>query len=202
MKILSAVLVLALSLSISASAQPAESTPDMQEAMKALGMLFGGGAAGGEQAAKPMVHQRQLRALLPESFAGMKRSNTEAGKQAMFGMNISYAQATYAGGTTSIDVKITDISAMGEFMKMAQYAWTNAEMERESDDGYERTTKIAGFPAQESFENNGKNGRIQVMIDGRFIVEIDGSGAEMQTLHDLLKEIDLKKLAALQPEEG
>jgi len=181
-------------------AQPAEAGAEMQEAMKALGMLFGGGA-GGEQEAKPMVHQRQLRALLPEEYEGMRRSNTEAGKQAAFGMNISYAQGTYSSGDARIDAKITDISAMGEFMKMAQYAWANAEMERESDDGYERTVKIEGFPGQESYENAYKSGRIQIMVDGRFIVELDGSGVEMKTMHGLLAAIGLKKLAGLQPEE-
>jgi hypothetical protein len=175
---------------------PAEGGAELNEAVKALGMLFGGA---GDKSSTPAIHQRQLRELLPAEFSGMKRSNMEAGKQSALGLNISYAQATYTAGDTQIEAKISDVSSMGEFMKMAQYAWAQNEMERESEEGYERTITLGGHTGQESFQNEGKRGRIQVMVDGRFVVEIDGSGVEMEKLHELVKTIDLGKLAALQP---
>ncbi|HMP90043.1 MAG TPA: hypothetical protein PJ991_07570 [Kiritimatiellia bacterium] len=176
-------------------AQPNVGT-EMQDAMKALGMLMGGGGGATNQ----VVHQRQLRDLLPTEFEGMRRSNTEAGKNAAFGMNISYAQGTYAKDNQTITVKLSDISAMGEFMKIAQYAWAQQEMERESDDGYERTTKIQGFSAQETFENTYKSGSINVMVDGRFVVEAESSGVDMDKVKKLLTTINLKKLAELKPD--
>lgn len=188
--------ILTASLSFSTLAQPDMGT-EMQDAMKALGMLMGGGGATNNTA---VIHQRQLRDLLPAEFNGMKRSNTEAGKNAAFGMSVSYAQATYTQGGGSIEIKLSDISAMGEFMKMAQYAWTHNEVERESDDGYERTTKIQGFAAQESYDSRYQAGKVQVMVDGRFMVEVTSQGVTMDNVMELLKAVNLKKLAALQPD--
>ncbi len=38
------------------------------------------------------------------------------------------------------------------------------------------------------------------MVDGRFMVEVTGRGLPMEKLHDLIKAVDLDKLAALKPE--
>ncbi len=194
------ILSLAVAVMISGGAAHAQdSTAEMQQAMQALGAMFGGAAQQGGEPVK-VVHQRQLRERLPAEFSGMRRTNAEAGRQAAFGMNVSYAEATYESGRARIEAKISDIGGMGEFIKMAQFAWANAEMERESDRGFERTTKIDGFPAQESFEFNGQTGNVQIMVDGRLVVEISGSGVPMEKLHEMAKVLDLKKLAALQPE--
>lgn len=171
-----------------------EGAANQQDPMAALGMLFGAGAT------NPVVHHSQLKALLPAEFAGMKRTNSEAGKQAAMGMNISYAEAEYSNDDASLRAKISDISAMGEFMKMAQYAWMNSEMERETDEGYERTTNIDGFSAMEKYDTSNKSGDLQIMVDGRFMVELSGSGVEMQSVKDLAAAINLKKLQALKPE--
>ncbi len=175
-------------------AQPA-GNQDMQEAMKALGMLMN---AGGTNTSA--VNQRQLKDLLPAEFDGMKRSASEAGKNAAFGMTVVFAEGTYGKGEPEVTIKLSDISSMGQFMKMAQFAWTQTEMERETDEGYERTTKIGAHPAQERFVNDGQRGEVQVMVDGRFMVEVTGRGLPMEKLHDLIKAVDLDKLAALKPE--
>ncbi len=178
-----------------AFAQSSGNAQEMQQAMQALGALMNAGATN-----STAVHQSQLKALLPGEFEGMKRSRSEAGKNAAFGMNVVYAEASYKGEGADITIKISDISSMGAFMKMAQFAWTQAEMESESDDGFERTTKIDGHPAQERFRNSGKQGEIQVMVDGRFMVEVEGNGLEIASYHNLLKAVDLGKLAGLKPE--
>jgi hypothetical protein len=178
--------------------QPA-GAPDMQEAMKALGMLMGGGASTGTAPAS--VHFRQLKALLPESYDGLKRTSVEAGKNAAFGMNISHAKAEYSDDQATLNIQIQDVGAMGPFMKMAQFAWAQTEMERETDAGYERTTKLGGHPAQESYDNRSQRGSVQVMVDGRFVVEADGANVPMERIHGLINAIGLDNLAALQPEE-
>ncbi len=174
----------------------AQSSPDEAEnPMAALNMLFGG-AIGTNQ----VVHQSELKALLPATFAGMKRVNVETGKIPALGMNISYAEADYENDDARVQAKISDIGGMGEFMKMAEYGWLQSEIERESEDGYERTTRVAGFPAQESYENTSRSGRLQIMVDSRFMVELSGDGVEMSTIMDLATAIDLKKLQSLKPQ--
>jgi len=180
--------------SIQSTAQSQPEMAEAEDAMKALGSLFGGGST------NAAVHFRQLKELLPAEFMEMKRSNTEAGKNAAFGMNIAYAQADYEKEGSQISVKISDISSMGSFIRMAQFAWTQTEVEKESDDGYERTGKVDGHPTQESYEYSNKSGKIQVMVGDRFTVEASGYGVEMADIKGLLKAIDLNRLAALKPE--
>jgi hypothetical protein len=187
--------MLALFLADLAIETRAQDTHDQAEAMKALGMLFGGGGA-----TNAVIHHSQLKALLPTEFSGMKRSNLEAGKQAAMGMNISYAEADYSDDNErNLSAKITDLSAMAEFMRMAQYGWAGSEMERETETGYEKTTKIDGFPAQESYENEYKSGSLQVMVDGRFIIEVSGSGVTMDEIKDLVNTLGPKNLVDLKP---
>lgn len=181
--------------SATAISQQQNQAADAQEAMNALGALFGGGGS-----TNATVHFRQLKELLPAEFKGTKRSASESGKNAAFGMNISYAQADYTVGDGQITVKISDISAMGQFMKMAQFAWTQSEIERETDTGYERSTHIDGFAAQEKYESDTKSGQIQVMVDDRFMVEVNGNGVEMDDMKALIDAVGLKRLAALKPE--
>lgn len=198
MKIALLFLGVAFSLPTLLLAQPGNNTPEMQEAMKALGLLLGGGT-NTASSSSGVIHHRQLKALLPAEFAGMKRTNSEAGKQSAMGMNISYANAEYSSDDASAEAKISDISAMGEFMKMAQYAWANTELEQENDSGYEKTVQVDGFPAKESFTFDGKIGHLEIMIDGRLMVDLQGYGLEMEQLVNLAKVIDLKRLAGLQP---
>lgn len=164
-----------------------------QDPMKALGMLFG---AGGTNAA---VHHSELKALLPTEFSGMKRVNSEAGKQNAMGMNITYAQASYSDDNASLDVKITDMSGMGQLMIFAEYGWANSEIERETETGYERTVKLDSFPAKESYDTESQSGKLEIFVDSRFMVEIDGNSIAMEKLKELVSAINLSKLQSLKP---
>jgi len=184
----------ALFQSFQAKAQSQPEIVEAEAAMKALGSLFGGGST------NAAIHFRQLKELLPVEYNGMKRSNTEAGKNAAFGMNIAYAQAEYVKDESQISIKISDISSMGSFIRMAQFAWTQNEVEKESDDGYERTGKVDGHPSQERYEYSGKSGKLDVLVADRFTIEASGQGVEMDEIKGLLKAIDLNRLATLKPE--
>jgi len=164
-----------------------------EDPMKALGMLFGGSAT------NPAVHHSELKALLPKEFAGMKRVNSESAKQNAMGISITYAQASYTTDESSIDAKITDLSGMGPLMIAAQYAWASSEIDRETETGYERTLNIEGFPAKETYDTENKYGEVDIYVDNRFMVEIDGSNIAMERMKELISSIDLNKLKSLQP---
>lgn len=185
-------------LSLTIQAQPANYNPE--EAMKALGMLMGGGSEEGAEPA-PMIHFRQLKEFLPKELQDMKRTSVEAGKNSAMGMTIGYAEAEYKGEDTYLSVNIQDISAMSGFMRMAQYAWASQEMERESEDGFERTTRIDGLMAKEEFRYRNNSGSIELIVDDRFMVELRGRGMEMDQLKGFVKALNIKGLADLEPEE-
>jgi hypothetical protein len=192
-------LVLAIALACAGSAPAQEGAPaedlNMEELMKAMGQVMSAGTN-----ATPVADFRALKALLPAELAGMKRKNASGEKTGMMGMNIAYAEGLYIGedGGT-IEIKITDMGGMGAMGGVARAGWGNMEIDRESDTGYERTTTIGGHKAYEKYNSDQKTGEVQVMVNDRFMVEIQGTEVPAERLKESIGKIDLAKLAELQP---
>lgn len=142
------------------------------------------------------VDFRELKALYPESINGMKRTNSSGEKTAAFNMNISHAEADYNSedGSKSFDINITDMGNMSGLTQMAAYGWAMGEFDRETDSGYEKTTNFSGYKAYEEYNNEGKYGKLQVLVSSRFIVEASGNNISMDELKSALGQIDLSKL--------
>jgi len=142
------------------------------------------------------VDFRELKALYPESIMGMKRTNASGEKTAAFNMNISHAEADYNSedGSKSFDINITDMGNMSGLTQMAAYGWAMGEFDRETDSGYEKTTNFSGYKAYEEYNNEGKYGKLQVLVASRFIVEASGNNISMDELKSALGKIDLSKL--------
>lgn len=175
-------------------------SPDPMAAMAEMMKAFQGGtnnplaAVGG----KPAVDFRELRALLPEEIAGLRRTNAQGKKTGAFGAGISEASGDYgAAGGPQIKVEIKDLGAMGPFGAMAGLGWTAADIDSESDQGYERTTQYNGRKGLEKFNTTDKSGSASVMVSGRFTIEIKGTGIEPQQLKSAAESIDFAALERL-----
>jgi hypothetical protein len=139
-----------------------------------------------------------LKALLPETLAGMKRTSATAEKNQMMGVDMSHAEGEYEGQEgTSISLQITDVGNLSGPMKMGMTGWTLAQYDRQTDTGYEKTSTYSGFKGVEEYDNESKSGTIRVFsIPERFIVELNGNGVTMDTLKQALSQVDLKKVAS------
>jgi hypothetical protein len=172
-----------------------ESKEDMEEAMEEMQKALGGG-----KKVEP-VSFRLLKELLPEDLPGMKRTGISGEKNAAFGMTLSEAHAKYAaedGGM--IEIKITDMGSISGLVGMSRFAWANNEFERESDDGYEKTTTFEGYKAIEKYTVSNQKGELQIIIGKRFVVDVDGRRVEMSQVLDAARTIDLEKLESLKDE--
>ena len=76
-------------------------------------------------------------------------------------------------------------------------AWSQLEIDKESDEGYEKTLKVAGHPAFETWQKEGKSGNIQVYVAKRFIVTVQTTGLASEKAQEVAKALPLDKLAAL-----
>lgn len=154
-------------------------------------------ALGNDGEAKEVVAYQKLKDLMPNKVLGMSRSNLEGQKTGMSGMNFSTASATYEEGNQEVTVNIMD--AGGSALVLSGLAmWANMEFERESDDGYERTTKIDGHKAFEQYDKNSKSGQVSVLVDNRFVVNIEGNNVGEKDLRKVLDDINLRRLSNLQ----
>ncbi len=156
----------------------------------------------GENEAFEPVDFQTLKALLPGSLAGMSRSNANGQKSSALGIKTSYAEGQYSSGSSSITLKITDFGTMQSWAALG-YGWLAAEVESESDTGYEKSGKYEGYPSHEKFNKQGESSSasMEVVVDGRFMVSADGNDVSMDQVRGAIAQVNLSSLHALKPAE-
>ena len=146
------------------------------------------------KAMKPLNNE-ELKAALPETMLGLKRTELSVGDNAM--MQISSAEAKYSQENKRIKLEIMDgagetASAMVSIFMMG----INVTKEKITENGFEKSTEINGMKAIVSEDKNGENinSKIQMVLKNRYIVTLNGDGISYEELTKALGEIDLSKL--------
>ncbi|MEO8575932.1 MAG: hypothetical protein ABI556_04495 [Gemmatimonadales bacterium] len=170
----------------------APSAADMAAAMNAMNAM-NNAATGGKKV--ETVDFRELKALLPGSAGGIARTDASGEKSGAMGIMVSSAEGTYESADgKQVTLKISDIGSLSGVAGMTGYAWANNEIDRESDNEYEKSTTFKGYKALEKYNKKTHSGDLSVLIGGRFVVEAQGSNVDMKALKDVLASVDLKKL--------
>ena len=176
----------------------ARASGDADAQGKALGAMmgaFGGSDADGQPG--EAVAPDQLRALLPESLGGLRRTSISASRSGAMGVQLSEATAEYAAedGSGRISVEIRDMAAMSAMMAMA--GAFGVEQSRETDAGYQRTYTRDGRLVSEEWDSNRKRGKYSVTIGNRFQIEVRGEAGSMDELKGIVGRLD-RQVASLQ----
>ena len=168
------------------------------DAMAAMGAVLGTANAGKKV---EVLDYHTLKDMLPESLPGMKRTETTGEKNAALGMQVSAANARYANDQgNTLSLKVTDIGSLSGLAGMAAYAWANSEIDRETETGYEKTSKFKGYKSREKYDKQGKYGELSVLVGNRFVVESKGNGFDMDAIKGALNKLDLGKLDRMKNE--
>jgi hypothetical protein len=177
---------------------PQEAMKQGAEAMAAASTMIGAMMGGDGKSAVELVDFRELKTLLPESIGGLKRGEESGEKTAATGIKMSHVQARYSdGGSIRLRLKITDVGSMSGFAGMAGAAWAMVDIDRETDRGYEKTSTVDGRRMYEKWSSKDQRGEVDMIVGGRFVIELRGTGFEMKDLKQAIATIDLKKLDAL-----
>ncbi len=146
-----------------------------------------------------VVDFRELKALLPENLGDLKRTNAEGEKSGAMGFTISKAEADYNNEDYSqrIDIEITDLTGASGFAGLAAWGWAMADVDKETETGYEKTTKYKGHKAFEKYDNQDQYGSIEVLVAGRFMVSVNGNNVPMPVIMSAIDAIDIGKLEAM-----
>lgn len=143
------------------------------------------------------VDFRSLKELLPADADGLPRKEANGEKTGAAGFSISTATGKYANndGTESIEISIAD--GGGSPMMMGLAAWAMIEVDKETENGYEKTSKIGDNKSYEKYDNAEKDGEVAVLVNKRFIVTAKGRGVPMDKIKEALNDVDLGKLGSL-----
>jgi hypothetical protein len=158
-------------------------------AFEGLGTLFGGGSR------VDPIDIDLLKPLVPDSFAGLQRTSSNAEKTGLGGIMVSRAEAIYGGGSDrEVTLEITDTGGMSGLMGLA--SWMGVQGERESDDGYERTLKVDGRLTHVKRSRSGDD-EFAVVIAERFMVSARSSALDVDALKAAVSGLDLAKLESM-----
>jgi hypothetical protein len=171
-----------------------------------VGLVRAEDNADGKKADAPKteaVDFRKLKELMPAELDGLKRTENNGEKNALGAFSMSQAKAQYKKSKDqddekepSIGVELIDYGGV-EMAKGLAMAWTMAEIDKESDNGYEKTVKVKGNPGMETWEKEGKRGRVQILVGSRFILTLETQNIASEKVIKIAESLPLDKIAAL-----
>ena len=84
------------------------------------------------------------------------------------------------------------------FHKNPFSTFLTAGYEKETEDGYEKSVKVAGNPGWEKWNSSSKGGELNAFVNKRFVVQIEGRHLDdTKVLYQLADAMQLGKLASL-----
>ncbi len=162
---------------------------DANAALGAVGQILAGG-----KDVQP-VDFHKLKDMLPDSLPGMQRKEASGQSGEAMGLKGSSATARYSDGAgANVSIEIADMGSLSGLAGLA--AKFDPNMEKETDTGYERTTKVDGQLVHERYDRRARSGEVGIIVVDRFVVTVRGEGVDAAALTGTLKQIDLTRLAA------
>jgi len=144
------------------------------------------------------VAYEELVNLLPDEVAGLDRTEREGEHVSVLGVDLSVGSATYVYNQQSIEIAIVDMGSLSAATEHAD--WLEWELDRESNRGYERTRTFRQrdkeYPGYEQFEQQDDGGKceIQVIVEERFVISVDGKYIQSGQCEEALEEISFRRL--------
>jgi hypothetical protein len=176
-----------------AGTDAAKGMDDFAKAMQGMATAMAGASAGGK-AADP-VSFRDLQAAFP-AVDGWTMDKPK-GERMTAPVAFSQTETRYRMGEAQIEVKIVD-SAFQQLLVAPWAMFLAAGYEKETDDGYEKSTTLAGHPGFEKWNGRRKSGELNLVVAKRFLVSLEGQKLnDMKQLHDFAGQVDFGKLAGL-----
>jgi hypothetical protein len=160
-------------------------------AMEGLGALLGGG-----KRVDPIPID-QLKPFVPDTFAGLPKTSSNAEKTGIPGIMVSKAEATYGDGAQKrVTLEISDTGGASGIMALA--GWANIEGEKDNEDFSERTSKVNGrLTHEKASKRSGGTNEFAVVLGDRFVVGASGNGVELNALKTAVSGLSLAQLESM-----
>ena len=137
------------------------------------------------------VDFRELKKLMLEQLGPLKRQTISGERNKAMGINTSEAVAQYTGDSeTDITMTITDLGSMSGWGGMASGWMQGAEIDSETETGYERTLQLGSLKAHEQYDNQSSSIDFETFIaNGRFQIKAAGQTKNVELVHQAVQAI-------------
>ncbi|MBL7796267.1 MAG: hypothetical protein JNJ90_07170 [Saprospiraceae bacterium] len=171
--------------------QPTTPQEAMKQAEKALEQ------ADLQQPVEP-VNFRKLQELLPTETAGYTRTKAGGESAGAMGIKFSQAKGDYKNSEGNrLRILITDTGGLG-MTTMSMAAWSTMTIDKEDDNGYERTSTLNGYKCLEKYRKQGEDCELAVFAENRFIINATCRGCSMETVRSAVNGLNLNTLKNLE----
>ena len=161
----------------------------MEAALGALGTALSAG-----KGVDP-VQLDQLKPLLPDTFAGLPRTDMRTDRSGVKGFMVAKAEGIYGQGGKRVDLEVTDTGGAAGFVGLA--AWAGVQGEHEDSQRREVTRQEGDRIVHEQVDKHGGGNEYTVVVAQRFIVSAKGHDVDLDTLKSGVNAVDLAKLQSL-----
>jgi hypothetical protein len=173
------------------AANPAQQAAQgAQQVAQGLQQMFG------SQAQVKLIDSDALKTFLPD-IAGYEKKNTKGEQMSMGVASFSHVETHYEKGDSTITLEIQD-TALSQVLLAPLSMFMAAGFSEKSDDGYKKSTTVAGSPGFEEWEKEGKHAEITAIVANRFV--ISGKGSEVESpdvVRKIVEAVNFAKLATL-----
>lgn len=168
---------------------------EVNEGLERLAKGLGDIVGGNDRSPVEPISFRRLQEFFPEL------RDWEMGRPTGEKMNspVSYSKTsvTYRRGNEQIEATILD-SGFNKLLFAPFSIFLVSGYEKETENGFERSVKIAGFPGWETWDERDGDGEVNALVADRFLVELKGRNLrDSKVLHELASLSRLEKLAEL-----
>ncbi|HEB62347.1 MAG TPA: hypothetical protein ENI82_04260 [Bacteroidetes bacterium] len=140
-----------------------------------------------------LTNFRELKKLMPDEIAGIEQSSNTGETSGAFGFKVSTAKAKYEDGDQWVEIEIVDGAGIG-FAMLGMAAWTATEIDRETDDGYEKTTTFEGYKAYEKWNEKRQKAELAFLVNDRYIISVNARNVPMKKLKRDIGRMKFRKL--------
>jgi hypothetical protein len=135
-------------------------------------------------------------AFLPGKVAGLERREPKGETTTAGTWQYSQAEVAFGSedGSRSAEVGIFDYAHI-PFLYVPFNMILEMKVGTESTEGYERSTRVADFPAFEKWNRNGTS-EVVVLVGDRFIVKASATNMDESAARTIAEAMDLKGLAS------
>jgi hypothetical protein len=173
--------------------EAAEKSGDARKMQEAALATLGTALSGGK-GVEPLQLD-QIKPYMPETFAGLPRTNTRSERSGVQGLMVAKVENQYGNGADKrVELEVVDTGGMAGIMGLA--GWVGLQGEREDDNRMERTRKEGTRMVHEEVSKKGGTNKYAVVLGDRFVVSASGNGVNLDTLKSGVAALDLAGLEA------
>lgn len=137
---------------------------------------------------------KELLDYLPQPPQGWTAAKATGETNSFGGYSISQVNQTYTQGDRRIEVSIYDWAFNSALLTPFLLS---TEFSQESTEGYNKGIKINDIPGREEYSYASKQGSLNLLVNSRFLVQIDGKNIEDVELREWWQRLDYQSLTKI-----